>query len=649
MIVCTLDGKAGFPSSADKIKVTYENPFVKDSGSYTYDINFPMAIPGNRRLFGNIQRFDVKKAVPDFEECRLFVGNRLVISGKGTVTSVTNDMVKVQIVGGKSRIKYNSKFEKHFIDEVDYPPVVLDSGIRKDIYQQAGLGGPDMSQNQPVLLDLTTSSFVGQKGVAVLSPVHDESNDMLSNRVVIYNIKSFKINGMPVNVKGMTPCMVNCALQPYLMYVLRKVLEYEGYELVRNDFDHYPWNRLVIVSACKTGKLGDALPHWSVYKFLNEIRKFFNASFVFDEESKKVSMVATNEMLANETVTYDCEDDFTVEYDDDGLDNLATSNVEYAMADSPNRDWRDTISQKVMENFTLKEYQSFGEMYNALEQMNDKEKKTTLFHQNNTYFVWAELPKDGNPYTEEKETTLTRCGFFNPIVRDAKSDNYQKLCIAPAAIFRRAYFDEKSLNVVINNYIKDVVVTVPSVSNEKEASHQKMEQDENGGFYYSVQEAMQGTVEDSTTETTEDDGTMSVAFQADCLTNLAPGQIYPVEYDHRLPDEDTNHRAPVLFTDYRMTYPRLCADTASLSLEALPSIGIGSLRRPDSSDKDRFGEVVVDCHNQVTVKLVTDEIPDPSRIFVIRNKKFICEKIEMEVADDGISKVKTGYFYEIVK
>lgn len=108
MIVCTLDGKAGFPSSADKIKVTYENPFVKDSGSYTYDINFPMAIPGNRRLFGNIQRFDVKKAVPDFEECRLFVGNRLVISGKGTVTSVTNDMVKVQIVGGKSRIKYNS-------------------------------------------------------------------------------------------------------------------------------------------------------------------------------------------------------------------------------------------------------------------------------------------------------------------------------------------------------------------------------------------------------------------------------------------------------------------------------------------------------------------------------------------------------------
>ena len=107
--------------------------------------------------------------------------------------------------------------------------------------------------------------------------------------------------------------------------------------------------------------------------------------------------------------------------------------------------------------------------------------------------------------------------------------------------------DEKSLNVVINNYIKDVVVTVPSVSNEKEASYQKMEQDENGGFYYSVQEAMQGTVEDSTTGTTEDDGTMSVAFQADCLTNLAPGQIYPVEYDHRFRTR-TRTTVPLFFS-----------------------------------------------------------------------------------------------------
>ena len=126
MIQCIIDGKVGYPDTKNKIKVTYENQYVNDSGSYTYQINFPMSIMVNKALFGNVDRFDVKKTIPDFEDCRLLVDNRLIISGKGTVISITNDSVKLQIVGGKSRIKYNSKFTSHFIDEIDYH----DTGVK---------------------------------------------------------------------------------------------------------------------------------------------------------------------------------------------------------------------------------------------------------------------------------------------------------------------------------------------------------------------------------------------------------------------------------------------------------------------------------------------------------------------------------------
>ena len=56
--------------------------------------------------------------------------------------------------------------------------------------------------------------------------------------------------------------------------------------------------------------------------------------------------------------------------------------------------------------------------------------------------------------------------------------------------------------------------------------------------------------------------------------------------------------------------------------------------------------------------MVSDHCEDQTRptktdsersLWIATTKKFICEKIEMEVSDDGISKVKTGYFYEIVK
>lgn len=73
--------------------------------------------------------------------------------------------------------------------------------------------------------------------------------------------------------------------------------------------------------------------------------------------------------------------------------------------------------------------------------------------------------------------------------------------------------------------------------------------------------------------------------------------------------------------------------------------------RNRSNDKDngnsRFKNVPVDAHNLITIKFITDDIPDPSKIFVFRNKRYICEKIEMNVTNDGIDKEKTGYFYEI--
>ena len=121
MIHCTINGQTAYPSASDKIKVTYANQYIEDSGSYTYDISFPMSIHANQVLFANIHRFDVHKRSKSFDDCKLYADNRLFISGKGTITSVSDSTVKMQIVGGKSRIKYNSKFENHFVDKVPFP------------------------------------------------------------------------------------------------------------------------------------------------------------------------------------------------------------------------------------------------------------------------------------------------------------------------------------------------------------------------------------------------------------------------------------------------------------------------------------------------------------------------------------------------
>lgn len=659
MIVCTLDGKMAYPSSSDKIKVTYENQYVKDSGSYTYDITFPMDIAANRKIFGNVQRIDVKKTIADFETCRLYAGNRLVMSGKGTVTSITPEKVKVQIVGGKSRIKYNSKFEKHFIDMIEYPTVILDSGVDTDTLPKFGYAVPFSMDNKNAFLpiDLTKSNFVGQKGVAVLAPVNDETNDVQANRVMAMKGVTLKTNGH--KLKGDLHVMINLALQPYLFYILKKVMEYEGYSIVKNDYDKEPWNRLVIVSACKSGKIKDALPHWTVYKFIDELRKFFNCSFIFDEVAKTVSISATNELLTNDTVSYECEDDFSVEHDDDGLDNLATSNIEYNFDSAANRDWREYISQSVFKQYKTKEYDTVAELNTAAEKMTDRERRTTIFKVGHIYFVWAELPKDGNPDNEETEWRRTACGYFNPIIRDINSDSSQQLNICPAAMYQRHNLDgddkKKKWIESLFDSMGDRWIVVPSVTNEKEASVEDMGVDDDGNYYITVQDTMQGSSDDSSSSEESDDTRMPVAFQANCVVNRASHAA--VTCDEQLDNEDTDYRAPVLYTDYRM-YPDyiVSAERASLSLEYTPAntgrtFGngnrtFGNLGRDDNNS--RFKTTPVDAHDLISFKFITDDIPDPSKIFIFHNKRYICKKIEMNVTDDGIDKEKTGYFYEIL-
>lgn len=641
MIYCTLDGKTGYPDTSSKIKVTYENQYITDSGSYTYEIVFPMSIMVNRSLFGNVQRFDVKKKISDFEECRLYVDNRLIISGKGTVTSITNDQVKVQIVGGKSRIKYNSKFEKHYIDEIIFPDVVLDSGIQSGFYTDYRLNNiikhntstDNKDFGDMIFINLSKDSFVGQKGVCALNPIYDETNNIIANSINVTPFDKCVVNG--INHKGTWAHMYNIAVQPNLMYVLKKVLEYEGYTITENDFDIDPWNRLLVATATKTTKIEHALPHWTVYYFLDEIRKLFNASIIFDEIEKTVSILSTNELFNNKSIEQEVADDFTVEHDDDGLQNLATSNIEYAFDTSTNHEWREVISNDVQKKFTLKKYDSKDLLLTAAKSMSAKDRRTTLFQVGNDYYIFAVMSNNDDPDSDNTSEQLIQCGYFSPIIRDIDSDDYVDLNICPAAFIRmyKHYQTEPKWITALDLMGSDTKVYVPSVSNDKESGYEDMTEDENGDYYVSVQDAMENGVDtDEGTENEGNDTKMPVMFQSPHVVTDLKG-LQNVDIPQAKYGTDCY---PVTYSDSRINaWSKL--DSGSLSLSQLP-YSLGLLEK----------EYNVDKNNEIEFQFVTEKIPDPAYIYTFHNKRYICAKIEMEVTEKGIDPLKTGYFYELI-
>ena len=620
MITCIINGHRAYPISTSSIKVTYANQYVTDDGEYTYDITFPMDILTNREIFKNVSRFEVAKNIAKYDDCKLYVDSRIIMSGVGTILSVNQNEVKLQIVGGKSRIKFNEKLTKHYIDELDLgiadkPGYTVDKGWSQGFKNFQKI-------NDIYRLDDDKSKFLGMEGKWCFVPVRDETNDMIANFVGVDKTKQF--------IGYNAPFIMNLAVQPSLMYIFRKVVEYEGYTITRNDYDCKPWNLLYIASAYKTRELRKALPHWSSYTFIEEFRKLFNATIVFDDILKTCSVINASELTTADSIKIEPLDEYTTDYDEDGsISTSSTANLEYNLEGSANRGSYEVISKKVFENFEnfhSEEISLDNQFVSTTLLWSEKKKRQTIIENFGDYYIYVE--------DENGKKSWKLAGVWSPLIRDKSSEDYVDLNISPAAQvvedinFKTGLLEDKY-------YEKRCLLSIP---NDKEPDSKESDVDDDGFSYTSVQDAID---DESTLDKSEDDQEcMNIFF-------ILPGRVQiggPNQTS--LSWVGNKSRWPQFLTDYRINadyrysgIADIFYDFYSLSLRKKREIGttcLGSLH--DNGLR-------IDNKNCMEIKFKSDEIPDPSKIYIIRNKKFVCAKIEMEVKDDAIEPIYTGYFY----
>lgn len=628
MITCVINGMAAYPAASQSIKLTYANQCVTDDGEYSYDINFPMSIMDNRRVFHNVSRFDVSKVTQKFNDCKLYVSGRLILSGVGTIISVTEAEIKLQIVGGKSRIKYNDRMTKHYIDEIatfgtaDKPGYTIDKGWSQGFKNLQKI-------NDIYRLDEDKSKFLGVEGKWCFVPVRDETNDMIANFVGVDKTKQF--------IGYNAPFVMNLAVQPNLMYIFRKVVEYEGYKLKRNDFDCKPWNLLYIASAYKTRELRKALPHWSSYTFIEEFRKLFNATIVFDDIRKTCSVINASELTTADSVEIEPLDEYTTDYDEDGsFSTSSTANLEYNLGDSANRDNYEVISKKVFENFKIVHSTGTWDPQNQFkgttQSWSEKQKRQTIIECNGSYYIYVE--------NEDGSKTWQLAGVWSPLIRDSSSDDYVDINISPAAQvvedinFKTAVIGED------NYYEKRCLLSIP---NDKEPDSKECDVDDDGYSYTSVQDAID---DESTLDKSEDDQEcMNIFF-------IIPGEV---QDDNKFSWVRAKSRWPKFKTDYRIN-KEYCGSTeggfggngGGIFKEKYPySLSICTKSTNDVVTLGCLHDngLKMDNKNCLQVKFKSEVIPDPSNTYIIHNKKYVCEKIELEVKDDQIEPIFVGYFY----
>lgn len=620
MITCIINGHKAYPISTSSIKVTYANQYVTDDGEYTYDITFPMNILENRVIFKNVSRLEVKKNIAKYDDCKLFCNSQLIMSGVGTILSANEKEIKLQIVGGKSRIKFNDRMTKLYIDEIpfgtaDKPGYTVDKGW--------SLGFKDLQKiNDIYRLDEDKSKFLGVEGKWCFVPVRDETNDMIANFVGVDKTKQF--------IGYNAPYIMNLAVQPNLMHIFRKVVEYEGYTLKRNDFDCKPWNLLYIASAYKTRELCKALPHWSSYTFIEEFRKLFNATIVFDDFLKTCSVINASELTTADSIEIEPMDEYTTDYDEDGsFSTSSTANLEYNLGNSANRDNYEVISKKVFDNFEIvhsKELMGANKQFASTTlSWSEKQKRQTIIENFGNYYIYM--------VDENANKSWKPVGIWSPLIRDSSSDDFIDLNISPAAqVVENINF--KSGLLEDKYYERRCLLSMP---NDKESDSKEYDVDDDGYSYTSVQDALD---DESALDNSEDEQEcMNIFF-------ILPGRVQSTDGSTtKLSWVGEKSRWPQFLTDYRINdgfrlgIAHFEDIYFSLSLCMKSEFGTTSLGSLHANG------LKIDNKNCMEVKFKSDDIPDPSKIYIIRNKRFVCEKIEMEVKDDAIEPVYTGYFY----
>ncbi len=574
------------------IKIFKENPYFTLSDTYSLDISIPMDIYQNRVFFGNIQRIGVKKDKVTFD-AKLYYNNKKVIFGESRITRSDKDKVKIQITCGISALKMKAEIENLYIDKMGFTATEY-------TFFPAGL-------------DSGTAAMEG-----FYIPLRDSTNDKNVN--LCYGFTDSIITTRDDKYRSVCPS---------LLVLAQKIAERLGYRIFNYENDiPYACQNIYVITASQYD-YNKKLPHWTVKEFFDQLQLFFGVRIVEAEPDETTAQMYPNRKylrllpLSTYTSNHICEleplDDFEVDYsEDDEAKGTINSNIAYDISQSDIEVVDDTLLNQAIYK---KSFNSFAEMTAAFESDSEHDKMRTVYKVNGETWIGWRIP-------DTSALTMKRVAPFNPLNRYSDADTVS-LKIVPV------FIQENVECSVYHNHGGNTPdeytyrVNLPEVSNAfpiiDNLWHDANTTVEDSPSLYDLVTGNETVPSDDNKE-----DVIHVAFS---------------EYDHKetlaFGGELGSKEIQLAFTDYNFKKQFTNNHSKfSLSLNELEgySFYLGEMHK-----------LSFECERKIRYKFrfLSDTIPDPTDIFIVRNKRYACEKIEAEIKDDEITKMKVGYFYEI--
>lgn len=658
MITLHIDGKPVITKSGTTIKLVRENPLFTESGDYTFDITLPLAgCTKNQRALGLRHRPEVR--LDDLCGKRMpFVLQTTVlrIDGTAVVTSVNQEEAKVQLLAGASDLNVSATTPHGtdvYIDELDlgkayekeapdaYPD---DDGDRYIGDSKHTLSPRDKLKNW-VHIAALDSQIYGSANVTdcVVFPVWSSADDGFANaRGLMENFiggtKTAEGYRYPItssfasDYEGLV-----FAAQPYLVVIIERVLSALGYSVERNDIRDTWMKDIFVANTRSEYKFANIMPHWTVREFLDEVRRFFGVSIVVPKAGVAEIVRRSNYYNATSSVISltEVSDEHSAEVDDDedGGKDISTANVDY---ERPDTDDMLRLPDEVWENAIVKvfSYETILRQWAAQNIPEDKRETS----------AWLLVDEDQGhtfAYLRSKQNDkyhLVQVDCCPPLIRGGGQysgkgrDIGITLRIVPAMMeWRRITYiayTKKDLGYDIR-VEKDCMLVPTLVSSDTLCKINET---------YSVDAAINSDSSSQENTTDERPDILRVAlntgtkwdYEAATDNTLGPRKAkLPVPLGIAYCKQNDGYYIPIIGAD---NY-----DQFNLTKTKSPSIRADAIETGYHVDTR-----CLHCFS------FTDTCPiDVAAVFLIRNRRYVCQKIEYEIDEDGVRPMKRGYFYEL--
>ncbi len=594
-LTCFIGNKRVYPKLGQSIKVVYANMAVTKSENFTMDISFPVDNADNALVFGFVGRLDVSKKVVYYENVRLYSNGSLVIEGRGTVLSVSDQELKLQVLQGRSAMNERAKAENVYIDKIEYE----DNDIPKLSVKYDPPSIWDELEDYAICVDdvITQNGVVGLRGKGVYVMTYDIDNDRFVNQV------------LKVNATGKKYILLG-ALHPNLWFVLEGVMAHMGYEIVSNPFNTGEFANLYIAQARMTSRVKYALPHWSALKLIEEIEKLFCCKFQF--VGNKVSLVPLTGIMSADVVEYVADDHFSSDYNEEGIDMLEVNNLHYNLQNASER-YDEQAPEEVWDLFTTRRFASEQAMLDGVFPLSLQQRFQSVCFDGKQWRYYKQTQE--NPPLYE----WVKFGWLNDLRRSGAKETTE-MEIVPVHIDVQTYKP--------TGYY-ELPITLPIVNNGKADVECYNTVDGFDAVINHIEIPDSGPAELSVDD--DDEQLQVYILGSDVIeTNMEGHDVYTVW-------QMGAHVRNYLSNGYSwgMQLNKVVSDAIYKT--------IGDFHEAVSATAK-----VLDVHHQQVIKFLSSTRPDPSKIFMFRHKRFLAAKIEATINDDGMDNLYTGYFHELL-